>query len=138
MPGMATSPYQLALEAFPRLWNSPTSWGLPSSTYCTKKPELKRSDKGPRGHQASAGKAKGPRGQQAIAEKAKRHRGHQASAGKATTTTPNKARVSDSGKSMLVGNIRIHLQSGRATIEQDQVVLTMPTRNSFQALEGRK
>ncbi|MQL91796.1 hypothetical protein Taro_024411 [Colocasia esculenta] len=48
------------------------------------------------------------------------------------------ARVSDSGKSVRIGDMRIYLQAKRIEAIPERVTTTVPVKNPFQALAGKK
>ncbi|MQL76703.1 hypothetical protein Taro_009081 [Colocasia esculenta] len=50
----------------------------------------------------------------------------------------HQARLSNSGKSILVGKVRINLNNGRSRIEPEQVIPAVAVENTFQALTGKK
>ncbi|MQM09472.1 hypothetical protein Taro_042347 [Colocasia esculenta] len=50
----------------------------------------------------------------------------------------HRARVSNSRRSVLIGDMRIHLQSKRAKAVPERVTPTVPIKNSFQALTDKR
>ncbi|MQM11528.1 hypothetical protein Taro_044437 [Colocasia esculenta] len=49
-----------------------------------------------------------------------------------------RARVSKLGKSVRIGDLRIHLQAKRTEAVPERVTMTVPVKNSFQALIGKR